>query len=153
MEPQVNQEVVAQLKDMGFGHDRAVRAVRLHHASSIYLQIMLTLCVSGRHLRPLSNILSSSSSSSLITPIVGEQVHFSGNSTIEGAMNWLEEHQTDVDIDQPLRLPKQVCAAPLPCVDWTMHKSASSVLRLVLHATIHLSASVMAVALALLRRS
>lgn len=26
-------------------------------------------------------------------------------------MNWLEEHQTDVDIDQPLRLPKQVCCA------------------------------------------
>lgn len=23
-------------------------------------------------------------------------------------MNWLEEHQTDTDLDEPLRLPKQV---------------------------------------------
>eukprot|EP00892_Ulva_mutabilis_P007889 jgi/Ulvmu1/5472/UM023_0008.1 len=59
VEPRVNQEVLAQLKDMGFGHDRSVRAV-----------------------------------------------HFSGNSTIQGAMNWLEEHQTDTDLDEPLRVPK-----------------------------------------------
>lgn len=32
VEPEVNQEVLVQLKDMGFGHDRSVRAVR-HEAS------------------------------------------------------------------------------------------------------------------------
>uniref|UniRef100_A0A0E0CKW7 UBA domain-containing protein n=1 Tax=Oryza meridionalis TaxID=40149 RepID=A0A0E0CKW7_9ORYZ len=32
-------------------------------------------------------------------------LHFSGNSTIEGAINWLSEHQEDPDIDEPLLVP------------------------------------------------
>ncbi|XP_006648654.3 eukaryotic translation initiation factor 3 subunit A [Oryza brachyantha] len=32
-------------------------------------------------------------------------LHFSGNSTIEGAINWLSEHQDDPDIDEPLMVP------------------------------------------------
>lgn len=33
-------------------------------------------------------------------------LHFSGNSTLEGAVNWLAEHEGDADIDQPLLVPK-----------------------------------------------
>ncbi|WIA09100.1 hypothetical protein OEZ85_008512 [Tetradesmus obliquus] len=33
-------------------------------------------------------------------------LHFSGNSTLEGAINWLAEHEADADIDEPLLVPK-----------------------------------------------
>lgn len=33
-------------------------------------------------------------------------LHFSGNSTLEGAINWLAEHEKDADIDEPLLVPK-----------------------------------------------
>ncbi|AQK52690.1 ubiquitin-associated (UBA)/TS-N domain-containing protein [Zea mays] len=32
-------------------------------------------------------------------------LHFSGNSTIEGAINWLSEHQEDIDIDEMPLVP------------------------------------------------
>ncbi len=35
-------------------------------------------------------------------------LHFSGNSTVEGAVNWLEAHEADADLDDPLLVPK-VC--------------------------------------------
>lgn len=54
---------LAQLVDMGFGRERAVRAL-----------------------------------------------HFSGNSTLEGAINWLEQHAEDADLDEPLLLPKSLVA-------------------------------------------
>lgn len=34
------------------------------------------------------------------------QLHFSGNSTVEGAMNWLEEHANDTDLDEMLLVEK-----------------------------------------------
>jgi uncharacterized UBP type Zn finger protein len=38
-------------------------------------------------------------------------LHFSGNSSLEGAINWLEEHAEDADLDQPLLIPKsEVCS-------------------------------------------
>lgn len=33
-------------------------------------------------------------------------LHFSGNSTVEGAVNWLMEHEGDADLDEPLLVPK-----------------------------------------------
>ena len=33
-------------------------------------------------------------------------LHFSGNSTVEGAINWLMEHEGEVDLDEPLLVPK-----------------------------------------------
>lgn len=33
-------------------------------------------------------------------------LHFSGNSTLEGAINWLAEHEGDEDINHPLLVPK-----------------------------------------------
>ena len=33
-------------------------------------------------------------------------LHYSGNSTLEGAINWLDEHGDDKDIEEPLLLPK-----------------------------------------------
>jgi hypothetical protein len=33
-------------------------------------------------------------------------LHFSGNSSIEGAINWLAEHEGDADLDEPLLVPK-----------------------------------------------
>lgn len=33
-------------------------------------------------------------------------LHFSGNSTVEGAINWLMEHEADIDLDEPLMIPK-----------------------------------------------
>lgn len=33
-------------------------------------------------------------------------LHFSGNSSIEGAINWLAEHEADEDLDTPLLVPK-----------------------------------------------
>lgn len=50
------------------------------------------------------------------------QVHFSGNSTMEGAINWLEEHGEDADLDEPLLVaksesvwPRLVLTAAAPC--------------------------------------
>jgi hypothetical protein len=34
------------------------------------------------------------------------QLHFSGNSTLEGAINWMEEHAEDADIDEVLLVEK-----------------------------------------------
>ena len=33
-------------------------------------------------------------------------LHFSGNSTVEGAVNWLEGHGDDADLDDPLLVKK-----------------------------------------------
>jgi uncharacterized UBP type Zn finger protein len=33
-------------------------------------------------------------------------LHFSGNSSVEGAINWLSEHETDADLDTPLLVPQ-----------------------------------------------
>ena len=33
-------------------------------------------------------------------------LHFSGNSTVEGAINWLEGHEADVNLDEPLMVKK-----------------------------------------------
>eukprot|EP00775_Hariotina_reticulata_P013661 gene13661-13783_t len=33
-------------------------------------------------------------------------LHFSGNSSVEGAINWLSEHDMDADIDTPLLVPQ-----------------------------------------------
>ena len=33
-------------------------------------------------------------------------LHFSGNSTVEGAINWLEAHEADLDLDEPLLVKK-----------------------------------------------
>jgi uncharacterized UBP type Zn finger protein len=33
-------------------------------------------------------------------------LHFSGNSSIEGAINWLAEHEGEPDLDEPLLVPK-----------------------------------------------
>lgn len=33
-------------------------------------------------------------------------LHHSGNSSIEGAINWLTEHEEDKDIDEPLLVPQ-----------------------------------------------
>ena len=33
-------------------------------------------------------------------------LHFSGNSTVEGAINWLEGHEGDADLDDPLMVKK-----------------------------------------------
>ncbi|KAF6266626.1 hypothetical protein COO60DRAFT_1697171 [Scenedesmus sp. NREL 46B-D3] len=33
-------------------------------------------------------------------------LHFSGNSSIEGAVNWLAEHDGDADLDEPLLVPQ-----------------------------------------------
>ena len=33
-------------------------------------------------------------------------LHFSGNSTVEGAVNWLEGHGDDADLDEPLLVKK-----------------------------------------------
>jgi uncharacterized UBP type Zn finger protein len=35
------------------------------------------------------------------------QLHFSGNSTLEGAINWVEEHGEDEDIDTMLLVGKK----------------------------------------------
>lgn len=39
-------------------------------------------------------------------------IHFSGASTVEGAINWLVEHEGDEDIDDPLFVPKAKQAGP-----------------------------------------
>lgn len=41
------------------------------------------------------------------------QLHFSGNSTLEGAMNWLEEHGDDKDLDELLLVEKKDAVRPL----------------------------------------
>jgi uncharacterized UBP type Zn finger protein len=33
-------------------------------------------------------------------------LHFSGNSALDGAISWLEEHEGDADLDEPLLVPK-----------------------------------------------
>ena len=33
-------------------------------------------------------------------------LHFSGNSSVEGAINWLEAHEADADLDEPLLVKK-----------------------------------------------
>ncbi|CAG9463023.1 unnamed protein product [Pedinophyceae sp. YPF-701] len=38
-------------------------------------------------------------------------LYFSGNSTLEGALNWLEEHAEDADIDDDLKIPKSEAEA------------------------------------------
>lgn len=35
------------------------------------------------------------------------QIHFSGNSSLEGAINWVEEHAEDADIDTMLLVEKK----------------------------------------------
>ena len=44
------------------------------------------------------------------------QLHFSGNSTLEGAINWVEEHAEDADIDEPLLVDKADAVRSHPCV-------------------------------------
>ncbi|GAB4822019.1 hypothetical protein N2152v2_009065 [Parachlorella kessleri] len=34
-------------------------------------------------------------------------LHFSGNSSVEGAINWLAEHESDTNLDEPLLVPKE----------------------------------------------
>ncbi|KAJ4790962.1 UBX domain-containing protein 1 [Rhynchospora pubera] len=40
------------------------------------------------------------------TPRATRALHFSGNSTIEGAINWVAEHENDPDIDEMPMVPK-----------------------------------------------
>ena len=44
------------------------------------------------------------------------QIYFSGNSSLEGAINWVEEHSDDADIDTMLLVEKKdaVCR-PFQC--------------------------------------
>lgn len=47
-------------------------------------------------------------------------LHFSGNSSVEGAINWLAEHEGDADLNEPLLVPKvrralRCCLASCGC--------------------------------------
>ena len=45
-------------------------------------------------------------------------LHHSGNSTVEGAVNWLTEHEADDGLDEPLLVPKaRPCCGPR-CGRW-----------------------------------
>jgi uncharacterized UBP type Zn finger protein len=43
-------------------------------------------------------------------------LHFSGNISIEGAINWLAEHEGDADLDEPLLVPKVRPARQTVCL-------------------------------------
>ncbi|GAX81762.1 hypothetical protein CEUSTIGMA_g9190.t1 [Chlamydomonas eustigma] len=40
-------------------------------------------------------------------PRATRALHFSGNSSVEGAINWLDQHEADIDLDEPLLIPKE----------------------------------------------
>lgn len=44
-------------------------------------------------------------------------LHFSGSNTVEGAVNWLMEHEGDADLDEPLLVPKVGLAPAVTSAD------------------------------------
>ncbi|KAL6503578.1 hypothetical protein OROGR_025501 [Orobanche gracilis] len=93
--PEVNQQLLAELEDMGFSKERAIRA--LHFSVAAYIRSPLTPLFAGavELCKYLNEKLVDYYCSGLIP----------GNVSLEASANWIVEHENDPDIDQMPLVP------------------------------------------------